>query len=136
MLKLHHFEAFTLDVMQHGPRIEVTTDDRGAQHRVRGYEAKLQILQARELTTHEPGAVDAETAAVIPEEAQIRIDGTPRTFQLVRTRSGASWVAWRRHGEVWLTVAARDLAEPDLELEVVDGPLPRSGGDVWDELPV
>ena len=57
-------------------------------------------------------------------ETQIRIDGSPASFMTLTTRSGR-WVAVRRHDDLTVTIAARDLDPSTLVIEPIPDPAAR-----------
>jgi hypothetical protein len=67
------------------------------------------------------GGRDRRAAAMgaMPTEQLITIDGAPRPFLRLSTPTGR-WVAVRRHGDLTITIAARNLDPSTLTL----GPIP------------
>jgi hypothetical protein len=66
----------------------------------------------------------AAALAATRSEAQITIDGTPAPFLTFTTPSGR-WVAVRRHDDLTITIAARDLDPTTITIEPIADPAVR-----------
>jgi hypothetical protein len=66
----------------------------------------------------------AAALAATPSDAEITIDGTEQPFVLLTT-PGGRWVAVRRHDDLTITIAARDLDPATISLEPVADPAAR-----------
>ncbi|MDX6681359.1 MAG: hypothetical protein QOG94_1398 [Solirubrobacteraceae bacterium] len=60
-------------------------------------------------------------ARAMAGERRLLVDGEPLLFRTLA--AGARWVAVRRHGELAITVAARDVRPDAVELVALDGPV-------------
>jgi hypothetical protein len=76
----------------------------------------------------------AAAMAAIQTEQLITIDGTPQPFLRLETPTGR-WVAFRRHGDLTITIAARNLDPSTLTLEPIPDPTARLLGPEPEEPP-
>jgi hypothetical protein len=76
----------------------------------------------------------AAAAGATQTEQMITIDGTARPFLRLSTPAGR-WVAVRRHEDLTITIAARNLDPTTLTLEPIPDPAARLLGPEPDELP-
>jgi hypothetical protein len=76
----------------------------------------------------------AAAAGASQTEQLITIDGTPQPFLRLSTPTGR-WVAVRRHGDLTITIAARDLDRTTLTLEPIPDPAARLLGPEPEDAP-
>ena len=138
-LTIAHTDNEDTELSEESPRIEVTTSTEPL------HESEL-VLARRRLEQwvdihhpHVPGLSDAAVtlwfsamgrrrrAAALTaarSDAQIRIDGAPHPFTVL-TGPGERWVAVRRHDDLTVTIAARDLDPASINLEPIADPAAR-----------
>lgn len=75
----------------------------------------------------------AAALAAAQSETKITIDGAPASFLMLSTPSGR-WVAVRRHHDLTVTIAARDLDPAMLTIEPIPDPAARLLGPEPQEL--
>jgi hypothetical protein len=137
-LTIAHTEIEDADLVDGRPRIEITTSTREPRHNEIGV-ARQQLEQWIHLDNmhaHSPDLSDAaitlwfravdrrRRAAALNaarSEAQVTIDGTATPF-LTLTTPGGRWVAVRRHNDLTVTIAARDIDPTTITLEPIPDP--------------
>ena len=137
-LTIAHTETQDTDLLDERPRLEVTTATDEPHHDEIAV-ARDKLEQWVHDKTDRPQAPDlsdaaitlwfraagrrrrAATLAATRSQAQIIIDGTPEPFLTLTTPSGR-WVAVRRHDDLTVTIAARDLDPAALTIEPIPDP--------------
>ena len=140
-LTIAHFESEDADLLETKPQIEVITstglydrDEIGvARRRLEHWvHDEIDYPHSPELSdaaiTLWFRAVDrlrrATALGAIYSETQITIDGSPAPFVTLTTTSGR-WVAVRRHHDLTVAIAARDLAPSTVTIERIPDPAAR-----------
>jgi len=140
-LTIAHFESEDADLLDSKPRIEVITSidphDRDeiaiARRRLEQWvNDEIDLPHSPELSdaaiTLWFSAVDrlrrAAALGATNSETQIRIDGSPASFVTLTTPSGR-WVAVRRHDDLTVAIAARDLDPSTVTIEPIPDPAAR-----------
>jgi hypothetical protein len=146
-LTIAHTETQDADLHDERPRIEITTSaDRPHQSEIAIARRKLEHWVHDEIVRprspyhqRSPRLSDAAVSlkfhalarrrraaalAAIHSETKITIDGRPEPFLTLTTPSDR-WVAVRRHDDLTITIAARDLDPTTLTLEPIPDPAAR-----------
>ena len=137
-LTVAHFAREDADLSEDVPSIQITTSTEP----LHGGALRIARLELERLVADEvehQGNADLSDAAVtlwfkahrrlrrgaalgaIRSDGQITIDGAPRTFLALTTASGR-WVAVRRHENLTITVAARNVATDSITIEAIIDP--------------
>jgi hypothetical protein len=143
LLTIAHTDTEDADLLDEPPRIEVTTStEEPFGGEVAHARATLEHHVGDEIVSepHDPGdrsdaAVSlwfrdldrrrrAAAFAATASETKITIDGAPAGFVIVSTPSG-KWVAVRRHIDLTVTIAARDVDPATLTIEPIADPAAR-----------
>ncbi|MDQ6817526.1 MAG: hypothetical protein M3018_09020 [Actinomycetota bacterium] len=136
-LTIAHTGTEDRDVADERPRIEITTSaEEPFRDELALARASLEQCIHEEIVIEHPHAPDLSDAAITlwfgevgrrcraaalaaaRSETQITIDGTPASFVMLSTPSGR-WVAVRRHQDLTVTIAARDLDPVTLTIEPI-----------------
>jgi hypothetical protein len=140
-LTIAHTETQDADLFDVRPRIAVTTStDESHDDEIGVARQKLEQWVHDEIDhPHSPDLSDAAITlwfravdrrrraaalAAVRSEAQITIDGTAAPFLILTTPSGR-WVAVRRHDDLTVTIAARELDPATIIIEPIANPAAR-----------
>ena len=140
-LTIAHFTTEDADLVNSEPSIEVTTSTHPHdRHEMTAARRALENWvststdhrHASELSdaaiTLWFSAVDRRRRAAVSRaaraETQITVDGSPATF-LTLTSPDGRWVATRRHDDLMITIAGRDLNPATLSIEPISNPAAR-----------
>ncbi len=141
-LTIAHTRSADADLFDERPWLEITTST-GEPHHDELTVARRKLEQwVNDEIDHHPRSLDLSDAALTlwfhavdrrrhgaalaatRSEAQITIDGAAKAFLTLSTASGR-WVAVRRHEDLTITIAARDLAPNAITIEPIPDPARR-----------
>ena len=140
-LTIAHFENQDADLLNSEPWIEVTTATDSHERDKLDF-ARRGLEQWISTTTNHRHAFELSDAAITlwfsavhrrrraavsraaRSETQITIDGSPAAFLTLTTPDGR-WVATRRHEDLMITIAGRDLNPATLSIEPIPNPAAR-----------
>lgn len=143
-LTIAHTDTDDADLADERPPIEITTStEEPFAGELALARASLEQCIHEEIVTEHPLAPDLSSDAAITlwfgeidrrrraaaltaarSETKITIDGTPASFLMLSSPSGR-WVAVRRHQDLTVTIAARDLDPATLTVEPIPDPAAR-----------
>lgn len=151
-LTVAHTSTEDADLAAERPRIAITTStEKPFQGELALARASLEQCIHEEIVIGHPHAPDLSDAAITlwfreidrrrraaalaaaQSETNITIDGTPASFLMLSMPSGR-WVAVRRHHDLTVTIAARDLDPAMLTIEPIPDPAARLLGPEPQEL--
>ena len=140
-LRIAHFTSEDVDGFDERPQIQLTTStDRDHRDALAVARRELEHLVHHEVKHSHPD--DLSDAAITlwfrarrrltraaardaaHSEAQITIDGAANSFVALTTPSG-QWVAVRRHDDLTITIAARNIAPETITIEPIADPAAR-----------
>ncbi len=140
-LRIAHFTSEDVDGFDERPQIQLTTST-DKDHRDALAVARRELEHLVQDEVEHPHPDDLSDAAITlwfradrrlrraavlgaaRSEAQITIDGAANSF-VALTTPGGRWVAVRRHDDLTITIAARDIAPETITLEPIADPTAR-----------